>query len=82
MTLLHRAPKASPDGDSVPAGDAGVRRLVARLRDHAARLVPFSEDKVLFLEAASTLERLDRQAETDAAAVRRLEAGLACAPDR
>jgi hypothetical protein len=76
MTSLHPAAKVPPEGATVPVRDVGVRRLVSQLRDHAARLVPFSEAKVLFLEAASTLERLDRQADADAAAVRRLEGEL------
>lgn len=69
--------KAAAEGTELGTRDGRVRQMVARLRESAARLVPFSEARRLFLDAASMLERLDAEGEGHAAAVRRLEAELA-----
>jgi len=55
------------------AGSGRVTDLILRLRAAAARLVPFSEGRLLLKEAASTIEGMDRERAQNAAQV---------APDR
>jgi hypothetical protein len=63
-------------GTVQPARPVGVPALVVRLRETAAHLVAFSESKLLLREAASVIERLDREGGAHAAEVLRLEAEL------
>jgi hypothetical protein len=57
-------------GFGEPTGAVADTRMLARLRDAAGRLAPFSEERLLLRGAASVIERLGRETE-------RLEAELA-----
>jgi hypothetical protein len=50
--------------------------LIARLRETAGRMVPYSETRRLAREAAVTIERLDGAARTRAAELARLTGEL------
>jgi len=54
----------------------GVHDVIARLRDAAGQMVPFSRTKTLLREAASTIERLDGDARHHATEVARLSVEL------
>jgi hypothetical protein len=56
--------------------EAIVGDLIARLRETAGRMVPFSEAKRLLREAASAIERLDGEARDHTTEVARLTAQL------
>jgi len=66
MTTL-RGPASLP----APArlAGTGLPDLVLRLRAAAARLVPFSEGRLLLKEAATTIEGMDRERARRAAAI-------------
>jgi len=51
------------------AGSGRVPDLILRLRAAAARLVPFSEGRLLLKEAASVIEEMDRERAQKAADV-------------
>jgi hypothetical protein len=63
MTTLARPSggRPIPVEARVPSPLTGARLLAARLREEAARHVAFSEAKLLFRDAASTIERLDAE---------------------
>ena len=60
-----------------PVRAPSIEALLLRLRDAAGRLVAFSETKLLLREAASAIERLDRDSGRQAAETTRLTAELA-----
>jgi hypothetical protein len=79
MTLLPptRLEARTPRDPVHEAGQSSAHQLIARLRDAAAEMVPFSGTKTLLREAASTIERLDGSARRHAAEVAHLTAELA-----
>lgn len=57
-------------------GRLATNDLVARLRESAGHMVPFSQDKILLRAAAAAIERLDTDVRNRAADVGRLTAEL------
>jgi hypothetical protein len=76
--LAPPAPDApGPEGGG---GGAHARDLAARLRDEADQMVAFSRVKTLLRDAASTIDRLDHDAQLLATEVARLTAAGAAPP--
>ena len=77
MTLLPtRRGRPAPEDLVHASGQSGVHDIIARLRDAAAQMVPFSGTKTLLREAALAIERLDLNARRDATEVAHLTAEL------
>ncbi len=68
-TLRDSSARVLPAQTRLVAGPGPVPDLILRLRAAAARLVPFSEGKLLLKEAAAMIEGMDRQRAQKAAEV-------------
>jgi hypothetical protein len=57
-------------------GEPTATDLIARLRESAGRMVPFSQPKIMLRAAASAIERLDAEVRSRTGDVARLTAEL------
>ena len=65
--------RAMPD---LRPGSPAAAELIARLRESAARMVPFSQQKILLRASAAAIQLLDAEAQDREAEIARLTAEL------